>query len=133
MNKLLIILLCFPMMGFTQNDEVIKLQTDIDNIKQKQTGNLPSGCSQSPNIEWAIPISQKPINGVNWQPSNAGYAICLRSTSLTESALSDLVSKSKGNNSNAQPGLYFLLALPNDVSINGLPIRKLFCRPSPFC
>ncbi len=106
---------------------------DINYIKQKQTGNLPSGCSLSPHIEWGLPIDQKPIPGTNWQPSNAGYAICLKSSSIIESPLSDLVSKSKGNTSNAQPGLYFLLALPNEVSIDLLPVRKLFCRPQPFC
>ena len=107
--------------------------TDINNIKQKQTGDLPSGCSFSPQVEWELPIEQKPITGVNWQPSNAGYAICLKSSSIIESSLSDLVSKSKGNNVNAQPGLYFLLALPDEVSIDALPVRKLFCRPQPFC
>ena len=106
---------------------------DINNIKQKQIGNLPSGCSLSPQIDWELPISQKPIPVINWQPSNAGYAICLKSSSIVESSLSDLVSKSKGNSLEANPGLYFLLALPNEVSIDGLPVRKLFCRPHPFC
>ena len=107
--------------------------TDINNIKQKQISNLPAGCSFSPSIDWDIPVNLKPIPSVNWQPSNAGYAICLKSSSIAESPLSDLVSKSKGNNINAQPGLYFLLALPNEVSINGLPMRKIFCRPYPYC
>ena len=106
---------------------------DINLIKQKQSGNLPIGCSLSPNIDWDIPITQKPVSGVNWQPSNAGYAICLKSSSIVESSLSDLVSKSKGNDTNAQPGLYFLVALPNEVSINSLPMRRLFCRPQPYC
>ena len=107
--------------------------TDINNIKQQKTGTLPAGCSLSPEIEWGLPIDQKPITGINWQPSNAGYAICLTSSSIIESSLSDLVSKSKGNSLNAQPGLYFLLALPNEVSVDRLPVRKLFCRPQPFC
>ena len=107
--------------------------TDINNIKKIKVGNLPSGCSFSPQIEWDLPIDQKPILELDWQPSNAGYAICLKSTSVTESSLSDLVSKSKGNSLDAQPGLYFLIALPDKVSINGLPVRKLFCRPKTFC
>tara|TARA_Y100001968_G_C19420612_1_gene751561 strand:+ start:1238 stop:1819 length:582 start_codon:yes stop_codon:yes gene_type:complete len=105
----------------------------LNNIKQKTIGDLPKGCSLSPQTEWELPIEQKPISGINWQPSNAGYAICIKSTSIKESTLSDLVSKSKGNSLNAQPGLYFLLALPNEVSTNALPVRKLFCRPQPFC
>ncbi len=106
---------------------------DINTIKEKQIGTLPKGCSLSPHIDWELPLEQKPITGSNWKPSNAGYAICLKSSSINESSLSDLVSKSKGISSNAQPGLYFLLALPNEVTIDQLPIRKLFCRPQPFC
>ena len=107
--------------------------TDINAIKQLKTGDLPAGCSLSPQVDWEIPIDQKPLSGIDWQPSNAGYAICLQSSSINESPLSNLVSKSKGNTLNAQPGLYFLLALPNEVSVNKLPVRKLFCRPKPFC
>ena len=107
--------------------------TDINNIKQKQIGSLPVGCSLSPSVDWNIPVSQKPIAGVNWQPSNAGYVICLKSSSIVESSLSDLISKSKGISTFAQPGIYFLVALPNEVSINSLPIRKLFCRPNTYC
>tara|TARA_B100001250_G_scaffold412735_1_gene444759 strand:- start:1016 stop:1612 length:597 start_codon:yes stop_codon:yes gene_type:complete len=110
----------------------IKL-ADINYIKSQQSGNLPIGCTFSPNIDWQIPINQKPISEVDWQPSNAGYAICLKSTSLIESSLSDLISKSKGNSVQAYPGLYFLIAIPNELSINKLPMRKLFCRPHPFC
>jgi len=107
--------------------------SEINIIKQSQIGNLPVGCSFSPNIDWMIPVSDKPITGVDWQPSNANYAICLRSTSVAESSIEDLVSLSKGNSVDAYPGLYFLLALPKEVSINALPIRKLFCRPTPYC
>ncbi len=107
--------------------------SDINNIRQKKIGDLPAGCSFSPHIDWEIPIEQKPITGTNWQPANAGYAICLKSSSIIESSLSDLVSKSKGNSINAQPGLYFLLALPDEVSIDRLPVRKIFCRPQAFC
>ena len=107
--------------------------TDINNINQSKIGNLPKGCSLSPQIDWELPIDQKPLTGINWQPSNAGYAICLKSSSIIESSLTDLVSKSKGNSLNAQPGLYFLLALPDEHSVDRLPVRKLFCRPQPFC
>ena len=106
---------------------------DINNIKQQTVGNLPAGCSISPQIDWQIPINQKPLPEINWAPANAGYAICLKSSSIVESSLSDLVSKSKGNSIDAKPGLYYLLALPDEVSIDRLPVRKLFCRPKPFC
>ena len=107
--------------------------SDINNIKQAKFGNLPTGCTLSPNIDWEIPISQKPLSGIDWQPSNANYAICLKSSSLVESPLSDLVSLSKGNNIDAKPGIYFLLALPQEISIDALPMRKIFCRPHSYC
>ena len=107
--------------------------SDINNIKQAQIGSLPMGCTLSPHIDWSIPINQRPLAGIDWQPSNANYAICLKSSSLTESPLIDLVSLSKGNSVDAKPGIYFLLALPNEVSVNALPMRKIFCRPQPYC
>ena len=106
---------------------------DIEIIKNKKISNLPIGCSRSPNIQWNLPVSTNPISGIKWTPSKAGYVICLKSTSINESSLEDLISKSRGNITNAQPGLYFLLALPDNISFNALPIRKLFCRPYPFC
>ena len=109
------------------------LKSEINNIIQNKVGDLPTGCSLSPHSDWGIPVNQKPISDTNWKPSNAGYVICLKPTSIVESSLSNLVSKSKGNNNNAQPGLYFLVALPDELTINALPMRKLFCRPSPYC
>ncbi|PYE01075.1 hypothetical protein [Prochlorococcus marinus] len=106
---------------------------DINDILNFKSSNLPKGCSYSPNIEWSLPVPSNIIKGDDWQPSNAGYAICLKGTSLNESSLSDLVRQSNGSSLNAQPGLYFLLALPTDISINHLPVRRLFCRPNPFC
>jgi len=35
MKKLLLILLCLPMIGFGQIDDILKLQTDIDNINYR--------------------------------------------------------------------------------------------------
>ena len=106
---------------------------EINNIKQKKIGILPSGCSFSPHTDWDLPINRMPLSNINWTPSNAGYAICLKSTSIVESSLSDLISKSKGNSIEAKPGLYYLLALPDEISIDRLPVRKLFCRPKPYC
>jgi len=101
----------------------------IIEIKQLQTSTLPTGCTFNPNFDWQIPIKSKIIENENWNPSQSGYAICLRSTSLSESSLQDLISA----NNNAKPGIYILLALPTEVSANSLPIRRIFCRPSPFC
>tara|TARA_Y100001968_G_scaffold316362_1_gene344105 strand:- start:431 stop:1018 length:588 start_codon:yes stop_codon:yes gene_type:complete len=106
---------------------------DINYIRDFQSSNLPKGCSYSPNIEWSLPVPSQTIKDDNWQPFNAGYAFCLKASSINESSLSDLIEQSTGSSLNAQPGIYFLLALPNDISVNHLPIRKLFCRPHPFC
>jgi len=106
---------------------------EINYIRNFESSNLPKGCSYSPNIEWSLPVPSKTIKSDDWQPSTSGYAICLKSTSINESSLSDLIQQSSSTSLNAQPGLYFLLALPTNISINHLPVRKLFCRPNPFC
>ena len=36
-------------------------------------------------------------------------------------------------NSSATPGLYVLQALPTQLNASTLPVRRLFCRPRPFC
>ena len=101
----------------------------IIEIKQTESGNLPQGCTFEPNLQWQIPVKSKPIENENWNPSKAGYAICLKSTSISESSLQDLILSTN----DAKPGIYVLLALPNEVSTNSLPLRRIFCRPSPFC
>ena len=108
-------------------------RSDINNITQTKYSNLSAGCSYSPSLEWNLPVKSKPILNDTWEPSNAGYAICLKSTSLSESKLSDLISKSEGNNLTADPGIYLLIALPKELSVNSLPVRRLFCRPAPYC
>ena len=106
---------------------------EINSLKEKKINDLPIGCTNTPISDWKLPFKQKPISGSNWETSKAGYVICLKSSSIVESSMSDLISKSRGNSLSAQPGLYFLLALPKEISINGLPMRKLFCRPNIFC
>jgi len=107
--------------------------SEINNIIQTKYSDLSAGCSYSPSLEWNLPVKSNPILNDTWKPSNAGYAICLKSTSLIESPLSDLISKSEGNNLSAYPGIYLLIALPKELSVNSLPVRKLFCRPAPYC
>lgn len=101
----------------------------IDLIESSQEGSLPMGCSYTPNLTWQLPVSSSITSSGNWTPGGSGYAICLRSTPLRESSLSDLIE----NNSNAKPGIYFLLGLNNEISTTKIPIRKVFCRPSSFC
>jgi len=65
----------------------------------------------------------------NIAPLPAGYRICLWTTSIQESSLQQLLDKDIG----AQPGIYVIQALPNELTTSHLPIRLLFCRPKPFC
>jgi len=48
---------------------------------------------------------------------------------LRESNLEDLIEKRQ----NANPGIYFIYAIPENPSATKKPIRTLFCRPITFC
>ena len=49
-------------------------------------------------------------------------------TSLSESNYTELA------NGEGKPGIYILYSLPdNGVSFNATPVRRIFCRPKPFC
>tara|TARA_Y100001968_G_C19423334_1_gene753004 strand:+ start:1904 stop:2485 length:582 start_codon:yes stop_codon:yes gene_type:complete len=101
----------------------------ISSIESSKEGDLPLGCSFTPNLSWQVPVSSTIPSAGNWTPGGSGYAICLRSTPLRESSLSELIE----NNANAKPGIYFLLGLNNEISTTKIPLRKIFCRPSSFC
>ena len=60
-------------------------------------------------------------------PSN--YKYCVLSSILGESNYDDLINGEK----NAKPGIYFLYAIPNELTPSSKPIRKIICRPQPFC
>ena len=57
------------------------------------------------------------------------YKYCVFTTIFGESNLEDLI-QSKPN---AKPGIYFIYAIPSEVSPSAKPLRKLFCRPITFC
>ena len=57
----------------------------------------------------------------------SGYHICLWQTDAQEPSMSNLLKDS------AYPGLYVLQALPTRLSAANLPVRRLICRPRPFC
>ena len=78
-------------------------------------------CPSLPSLEWSIPsIDSKSI------PTS--YKICVKPTTLSESNNSELA------NSNGKPGIYILYSKPeNGVTINATPVRRIFCRPKPFC
>ena len=59
-----------------------------------------------------------------------GYHICLWRTGLREASMENLLELA---NKSATPGLYVLQALPTQLNASTLPVRRLICRPRPFC
>ena len=59
-----------------------------------------------------------------------GYHVCLWQTGLREASMENLLDPA---NSSATPGLYVLQALPTQLNASTLPVRRLICRPRPFC
>lgn len=70
-------------------------------------------CSENPAIDWRLPMPE-----VFLPP---GYRMCLWITTEIEDP------------TNSRPGIYLLQALPEQKSFAGLPVRRLFCRPRPYC
>ena len=78
-------------------------------------------CSSLPALEWEIP-------SIDTKAIPKSYKICIKPTSLSESNYSELA------NAQGKPGIYILYAKPEyGVTINSTPVRRIFCRPKPFC
>ncbi len=78
-------------------------------------------CTSLPALEWNIP-------SIDTEAIPKSYKICIKPTSLSESNYSNLA------NDEGKPGIYILYSKPeNGVSVNSIPIRRIFCRPKPFC
>ena len=97
------------------------------NTHSTNINDIVNGCEYPPAPPrriWDLPGKEK-------QSIPEGYKMCLIPTSLTESSIEDLVSGDK----DAKPGIYILYASPpsDKISINALPVRRLFCRPKPYC
>ena len=82
---------------------------------------LNLGCTSLPSLEWNIP-------SIDTEALPKSYKICIKPTSLSERDYFTLA------NDEGKPGIYILYAKPeNGVSVNSIPIRRIFCRPKPFC
>jgi len=78
-------------------------------------------CTSLPSLEWNIP-------SIDTEAIPRSYKICLKPTSLAESNYSKL------SNGEGKPGIYILFSKPdNGISVNSTPVRRIFCRPKPFC
>ena len=99
-------------------DSIIEILSE-PGIKKDYILNLE--CTSLPALEWNIP-------SIDTKAIPKSYKICLKSTSLSESNYSLL------SNGEGKPGIYILYSKPdNGVSVNAIPIRRIFCRPKPFC
>ena len=80
-------------------------------------------CTALPSLEsgWNIPTIDK-------DAIPRSYKICIKSTTLSESTYSEMI------NGEGKPGIYILYSKPEyGVSVNATPVRRIFCRPKPFC
>ena len=78
-------------------------------------------CTSLPSLEWNIP-------SIDTKAIPKSYKICIKPTSLSESNYSELA------NAQGKPGIYILYSKPeNGVTIKATPVRRIFCRPKPFC
>ena len=78
-------------------------------------------CTSLPSLEWGIP-------SIDTEAIPKSYKICIKPTSLSEGNYTELA------NAEGKPGIYILFSKPeNSVSVNATPVRRIFCRPKPFC
>ena len=78
-------------------------------------------CTSLPSLEWNIP-------SIDTEAIPKSYKICIKPTTLSESNYTQLA------NAEGKPGIYILYSKPeNGVSVNATPVRRIFCRPKPFC
>ena len=88
-------------------------------------------CTPNPTIDWDLPGRKISIPN--------GYTICLKKTRLFEpkdnyDSNGDILKTSmKKLLEGEKPGIYVLLSLPENISSVSIPVRRLFCRPLPFC
>jgi len=80
-------------------------------------GDPQKGCTYNPWQDWELPGRA--------MPRRADYRFCLRTTSLSEPQFDSMPAE--------KPGIYVILALPDQLSASALPARRIFCRPKPFC
>ena len=99
-------------------DSIIEIFSE-PGIKKDFILNLE--CTSIPSLEWNIP-------SIDTKAVPKSYKICIKPTSLSESSYSTLSS------GEGKPGIYILYSRPDGgVSVNATPVRRIFCRPKPFC
>ena len=92
----------------------------LDNISYSQEESPLKACSNDPVFDWGLEDFMDKDKVKNLLPP--GYRLCLWKTTKTSQP-----------GTAAGPSIYLLQALPKKISSSSLPIRRLFCRPRPFC
>jgi len=101
-------------------DSIIEIFSE-PGIKKDTLLNLECAYGQELPKKWNIP-------SIDTKAIPESYSICIKPSSLTESSYSDLL------NGGGKPGIYILYSKPDGgVSVNATPVRRIFCRPKPFC
>ena len=91
-------------------------------------GNPPAQPACTPTAStsfWAASVPELPV-----LTFPRGYHVCLWQMDLREASMQTL---SDLSNTSVTPGLYVLQALPTQLNASTLPVRRLICRPRPFC
>ena len=84
---------------------------------------LSLGCTSLPKQEWEIESLDDDFPNT--------YELCIK-PAFPESSYQKL-QNSVSSPSN-RPGIYILYAKPlSGITFNSLPVRRIFCRPKPFC
>ena len=92
----------------------------LEGISYLQVESPLKACSSDPVFGWGLEDFMDEDKVRNLLPP--GYRLCLWKTT-----------KTSRSGSPADPSIYLLQALPKKISSSSLPIRRLFCRPRPFC
>lgn len=101
-------------------DKLIKVLSQ-PGISKKDIVVMTGKCSANPGEDW-----NKMLANI-FPPSR--YKFCLSSTTKNEGEWVDLLIDVE-----PEAGVYLLQALPkNKIDASRLPVRRLFCRPRPFC
>ena len=100
----------------------------IDTISGPLSDSPSEVCTSSVSTSvWASSDKVPELPVLTFPP---GYHICLWTTGLQEASMQNLLDT---ENTTATPGIYVLQALPTQLNASTLPVRRLICRPRPFC
>ena len=107
--------------------ETVLVQPGIHRSRIKSISG-DKACTPTPSISpWVAKVPELPSLMLP-----RGYHVCLwpiGGPAFEEAPMVELL----GSNSSAMPGLYVLQALPTELNASTLPVRRLICRPIPFC